>query len=375
MKKTILFLLLLLPFQVKADNLAPSATSSILIESTTGKVLYENNADEKLPPASMTKIMTLLLTMEALESGKLKLDEEIFISPFASSMGGSQVFLEPNTYMKAEELIKSIAIASANDSAVALAEKISGTLEAFINLMNKRAKEIGCTNTNFVNVHGLDDDNHYSSARDMSLMAMELLKHEGILKYTSIYEEYLKKPDGSSTWMVNTNKLIRYYNGLDGLKTGYTSKAGYCLTATAKKSNMRLISVIMKEPTSQIRNSETIELLNYGFSNYKLKTIIEKKQPLGKVEVLYGKKESLKIELAKDATSLESIDDEKKYTYNINVDKIKAPVKKGDIIGNLEVIENGVVTNNIDIISSETILKANIGNLFIRNLRNIFIGH
>lgn len=375
MKKIFLLLMLICPIFVKADNLAPSAGAAILIEASTNKVLYENNANEKMAPASMTKIMTLLLIMEALDEGKITLDSDILISANAASMGGSQVFLEPNTQMKAKELIKSIAIASANDSSVAMAEAISGTVDAFVIKMNEKCKEIGCKNTSFANVHGLDDPNHYSCASDMALIASHLLKHEEILEYSSIYEEYLNKPDGTSTWMVNTNKLIRYYNGLDGLKTGYTSNAGYCLTATAKRNDMRLISVLMKEPTSQIRNSETIDLLNYGFANYKIKTIVNKDKDLGSIEVLNGKKETVNIRLINDATNLEQIDDNKKYTYNIKVDKVKAPVKVGDVIGYLEIIEKGVVINNVDITVSENIDKANLWDLYKRNFKKILIGY
>ena len=377
MKKVLFFLvLLLIPLLVKAEEipLAQNAGSGILIEFTTGKVLYEKASNEKMAPASMTKIMTMLLIMEAVENGKISLDDMIPISAYAASMGGSQVFLQPNTEIKAEELIKSIAVASANDSAVAMAEAIAGTTDAFVNKMNEKAKALGCINTNFANVHGLDDPNHYTTAHDMALMARELLKHEDILKYSSIYEDYLKKPDGTSTWMVNTNKLIKYYNGLDGLKTGYTTNAGYCLTATAKRGGMRLISVLMKEPTSQVRNSETIDLLNYGFTNYKIKTILDTNKVLGEIEVLNGKKEKVGLKLMEDATNLESVNEEKNYTYNIKVNPIKAPVKIGQKIGYLEVISDGVVLKKIDITVKEDVKKANLWDLYKRNLNRVLVG-
>lgn len=374
MKKIILFILLLFPIFVKAEDLTPNAESGILIEYSTGKILYSKKIDEKLAPASMTKIMTLLLIMEAVEEGKINLDNNIPISTNASSMGGSQVFLEPNTEMKAEELIKSIAIASANDSAVAMAEAISGTTANFVSRMNSRAKELGCKNTNFKNVHGLDEEGHYSTAYDMSLIARELLKHEQILKYTSTYEAYLNKPNGTSTWMVNTNKLIKYYTGLDGLKTGFTKTAGYCLTSTAKRNDMRLISVVMKEPSSQVRNSETISLLNYGFSNYKIKTILKKEQKLGTIEVQNGKKEFADITILEDATNLESINDNKEYSFNIVTDKVKAPLKKGDKVGTLELTEQGTVIKRLNITVKENIPKANIWDLYKRNFKAIIIG-
>ena len=374
MKKIMLFILLLFPIFVKAEDLTPNAESGILIEYSTGKILYSKKIDEKLAPASMTKIMTLLLIMEAVEEGKINLDDNISISTNASSMGGSQVFLDPNTEMKAEELIKSIAIASANDSAVAMAEAISGTTANFVSRMNSRAKELGCKNTNFKNVHGLDEEGHYSTAYDMSLIARELLKHEQILKYTSTYEAYLNKPNGTSTWMVNTNKLIKYYTGLDGLKTGFTKTAGYCLTSTAKRNDMRLISIVMKEPSSQVRNSETISLLNYGFSNYKIKTILKKDQKLGTIEVQNGKKELADITILEDATNLESINDNKEYSFNIVTDKVKAPLKKGDKVGTLELTEQGTVIKRLNITVKENIPKANIWDLYKRNFKSIIIG-
>lgn len=374
MKKIMLFIILLFPIFVKAEDLTPNAESGILIEYSTGKILYSKKIDEKLAPASMTKIMTLLLIMEAVEEGKINLDDNISISTNASSMGGSQVFLDPNTEMKAEELIKSIAIASANDSAVAMAEAISGTTANFVSRMNSRAKELGCKNTNFKNVHGLDEEGHYSTAYDMSLIARELLKHEQILKYTSTYEAYLNKPNGTSTWMVNTNKLIKYYTGLDGLKTGFTKTAGYCLTSTAKRNNMRLISVVMKEPSSQVRNSETISLLNYGFSNYKIKTILKKDQKLGTIEVQNGKKELADITILEDATNLELINDNKEYSFNIVTDKVKAPLKKGDKVGTLELTEQGTVIKRLNITVKENIPKANIWDLYKRNFKSIIIG-
>ena len=374
MKKIMLFILLLFPIFVKAEDLTPNAESGILIEYSTGKILYSKKIDEKLAPASMTKIMTLLLIMEAVEEGKINLDDNISISTNASSMGGSQVFLDPNTEMKAEELIKSIAIASANDSAVAMAEAISGTTANFVSRMNSRAKELGCKNTNFKNVHGLDEEGHYSTAYDMSLIARELLKHEQILKYTSTYEAYLNKPNGTSTWMVNTNKLIKYYTGLDGLKTGFTKTAGYCLTSTAKRNDMRLISVVMKESSSQVRNSETISLLNYGFSNYKIKTILKKDQKLGTIEVQNGKKELADITILEDATNLELINDNKEYSFNIVTDKVKAPLKKGDKVGTLELTEQGTVIKRLNITVKENIPKANIWDLYKRNFKSIIIG-
>ncbi len=375
MKKIIILLLILIiPVTVKAEELDLTAKSSILIEASTGEILSEKNSDEKLAPASMTKIMTMLLIMESLEKNEYSLEDKVNISTNAASMGGSQVFLEAGSELKVKELLKAIAIASANDAAVAMAEYTAGSTESFVNLMNEKAASLGCTNTTFKNVHGLDTEGHLTSAKDMSIMARELLKHEEILTFSSIYEEFLNKPDGSSTWMVNTNKLIKYYNGLDGLKTGFTKNAGYCLTATAKRNNMRLISVVMNEPTTEKRSSDTIKLLNYGFANYKIKVVMPKDQDLGSIEIKNGKKETVGIKLTEDATNLESISDNKKYGFNINVDKIKAPIKVGDIIGKLEITIDGSVKKEIPITVKEDVKKANIWDLYKRNLNKILIG-
>lgn len=375
MKKIIILLLILIiPVTVKAEELDLTAKSSILIEASTGEILSEKNSDEKLAPASMTKIMTMLLIMESLEKNEYSLEDKVNISTNAASMGGSQVFLEAGSELKVKELLKAIAIASANDAAVAMAEYTAGSTESFVNLMNEKAASLGCTNTTFKNVHGLDTEGHLTTAKDMSIMARELLKHEEILTFSSIYEEFLNKPDGSSTWMVNTNKLIKYYNGLDGLKTGFTKNAGYCLTATAKRNNMRLISVVMNEPTTEKRSSDTIKLLNYGFTNYKIKVVMPKDQDLGSIEIKNGKKETVGIKLTEDATNLESISDNKKYGFNINVDKIKAPIKVGDIIGKLEITIDGSVKKEIPITVKEDVKKANIWDLYKRNLNKILIG-
>lgn len=375
MKKIIILLLILIiPVTVKAEELDLTAKSSILIEASTGEILSEKNSDEKLAPASMTKIMTMLLIMESLEKNEYSLEDKVNISTNAASMGGSQVFLEAGSELKVKELLKAIAIASANDAAVAMAEYTAGSTESFVNLMNEKAASLGCTNTTFKNVHGLDTEGHLTTAKDMSIMARELLKHEEILTFSSIYEEFLNKPDGSSTWMVNTNKLIKYYNGLDGLKTGFTKNAGYCLTATAKRNNMRLISVVMNEPTTEKRSNDTIKLLNYGFANYKIKVVMPKDQDLGSIEIKNGKKETVGIKLTEDATNLESISDNKKYGFNINVDKIKAPIKVGDIIGKLEITIDGSVKKEIPVTVKEDVKKANIWDLYKRNLNKILIG-
>lgn len=375
MKKIVFILISLFSFifikNVSAVEMEISAKSAILVDFNTGKVLYSKNENEPLAMASMTKVMSMLLIMEKIDDGSLKYDDIVEISTESSSMGGSQIFLNPGDKYKVVDLLKGVAMASANDAVVALAEKTYGSKEHFIEAMNKKAESLGLKNTHFVNVHGLDEEGHYSSAYDMSVMARELLKHEKILDFTRVYEEYLTKPDGSQIWLVNTNKLVRFYDGVDGLKTGFTQKAGYCLTATGKKNNLRLISVVMGEESIEKRSSDTVKLLNYGFNTFKVNLIKNKSEILGKVNVQKGKKENVDVVLVNDLIELLNASDKpSNYKFKILVDKITAPVKKGDVIGKVKVLnDNGVLISQVDITVNENVLKANLWDLFKRNLK------
>ena len=375
MKKIIFILISLFSFifikNVNAVEMEISAKSAILVDFNTGKVLYSKNENEPLAMASMTKVMSMLLIMEKIDDGSLKYDDIVEISTEASSMGGSQIFLNPGDKYKVIDLLKGVAMASANDAVVALAEKTYGSKEHFIEAMNKKAESLGLKNTHFVNVHGLDEEGHYSSAYDMSVMARELLKHEKILDFTRVYEEYLTKPDGSQIWLVNTNKLVRFYDGVDGLKTGFTQKAGYCLTATGKKNNLRLISVVMGEESIEKRSSDTVKLLNYGFNTFKVNLIKNKSEILGKVNVQKGKKENVDVVLVNDLIELLNASDKpSNYKFKILVDKITAPVKKGDVIGKVKVLDDkGILISQVDITVNENVLKANLWDLFKRNLK------
>lgn len=375
MKKIVFILISLFSFifikNVSAVEMEISAKSAILVDFNTGKVLYSKNENEPLAMASMTKVMSMLLIMEKIDDGSLKYDDIVEISTEASSMGGSQIFLNPGDKYKVIDLLKGIAMASANDAVVALAEKTYGSKEHFIEAMNKKAESLGLKNTHFVNVHGLDEEGHYSSAYDMSVMARELLKHEKILDFTRVYEEYLTKPDGSQIWLVNTNKLVRFYDGVDGLKTGFTQKAGYCLTATGKKNNLRLISVVMGEESIEKRSSDTVKLLNYGFNTFKVNLIKNKSEILGKVNVQKGKKENVDVVLVNDLIELLNASDKpSNYKFKILVDKITAPVKKGDVIGKVKVLnDNDILISEVDITVNENVLKANLWDLFKRNLK------
>lgn len=376
--KKIYFLLVLLvcPFSVLALDLASNAKSAIIMEPTTGKVIFEKNSNERLEPASMTKIMTLLLTFEAIDNGKISLDDMVTISKRAADMGGSQMFLEAGSNIRLEEIIKGVSIASANDGAIALAEYIGGSVENFVDMMNKKAEDLGLSNTHFINPHGLHTDNHYSSAYDMAIMASNLINHEKILNYTSIYEDYFNKPDGSRTWLVNTNKLVRFFKGVDGLKTGYTKEAGYCLTATAKKNNVRYITVVMGEPSSDIRSSETTNMLNYAFNSFKLNTILDKNQELGNIYIDKSKQKTAKIVVKIPVTELISKEKEApSYTYNLKVGKLTAPLKAGTKVGTVEILDNeGLIVREEDVTISYDIEKSNLWTTFLENFLTIIKG-
>ncbi len=376
--KKIYFLLVLLvcPFSVLALDLASNAKSAIIMEPTTGKVIFEKNSNERLEPASMTKIMTLLLTFEAIDNGKISLDDMVTISKRAADMGGSQMFLEAGSNIRLEEIIKGVSIASANDGAIALAEYIGGSVENFVDMMNKKAEDLGLSNTHFINPHGLHADNHYSSAYDMAIMASNLINHEKILNYTSIYEDYFNKPDGSRTWLVNTNKLVRFFKGVDGLKTGYTKEAGYCLTATAKKNNVRYITVVMGEPSSDIRSSETTNMLNYAFNSFKLNTILDKNQELGNIYIDKSKQKTAKIVVRNPVTELISKEKEApNYTYNLKVGKLTAPLRAGTKVGTVEILDNeGLIVREEDVTISYDIEKSNLWTTFLENFLTIIRG-
>ncbi|HJJ17041.1 MAG TPA: D-alanyl-D-alanine carboxypeptidase [Bacilli bacterium] len=378
MKKKLVVLILISFFFipcVSAEDLAPNAKSAILIEESTGKILYEKNSDEKRAPASMTKVMSMLLIMEALDNKQISLNDEVTISQNAADMGGSQLFLQPNQTAKVEDLLKGIAVASGNDAVVAMAEKIAGSEEKFVDMMNKKAKELGLKNTQFKNPHGLDEEGHYTSAHDMAIMAKELIKHKNILNYTSIYEEYLTKSDGTKLWMVNTNKLVKFYKGVDGLKTGFTQTAGYCLTATAMKNNTRLISVVMGEDTSANRSTDTVNLLNYGFNSYKVNTIIKKEKNIAKVKVNKGKEDKVYIRTKENVNELLNVNEKaKKYILVPEVKNIIAPVKVGEKVGILKIKYQNKVVKEVDLTVSKNIKKANLWDLFKRNLKMIVSG-
>ncbi len=356
--------------QVNADVSAEivSAPSAILMEASSGQVLYELNADEPLPIASVTKTMTMLLIMEALDSGKIKLTDTVQTSEYAASMGGSQIFLEPGEEMTVEDMLKAIAVASGNDAAVAMAEFISGGEPAFVEAMNKRATELGCKNTHFINCNGLDETaEHHSSARDVALISRELLKHPKILDYTTIWMDTLR---GGEFGLSNTNKLIRFYKGANGLKTGSTSIAKYCLSATAKRDNMQLIAVILAAPSSAERFASASKLLDYGFANYSVVNAAEKIGILEKQAIIGGKADFLTPVADPNTSFIVKKGNQDKVECEISINApLRAPIKKGEKIGTatLRIGEENVSV--CDILSNDDIQRIGIPTMFLEVLK------
>lgn len=345
----------------------PQAKSALLIEPTTGKVIYEKNSKEKFAPASVTKIMTMLLAMEAIDSGKIKLTDKIVCSEKVKSMGGSSMILDNGEVRTVEEILKGIAIASGNDAAVAMAEFLEGSEEAFVVKMNEKAKAIGMNDTTFRNCTGLSADGHLSTAYDIALMSMELLKHPTILKYSSIYMETISEGRQSPIELVNHNKLVRFYKGCDGLKTGFTTEAMYCISATAVRNDVRMLSVIMGAPTYKQRNADASKLMDFGFAKFESKNIIAKDGDVEQVPLskngdkffIAKAKDDVKITLEKGTEGNIS----KKVTINQNSKNIK----EGDIIGFCEVFMGDKLVKKIDLYSDREVKQSQ----FMNNLKNM----
>ncbi|MFD2133215.1 D-alanyl-D-alanine carboxypeptidase family protein [Pseudogracilibacillus auburnensis] len=355
-------------------NLTEDAKASILLERDTGDVLYEKNAHEKLPPASMTKVMTLLLIMEAIAEDKLSLDEQITISERASSMGGSQVFLAEGEQMSVDDLIKAIAIASGNDASVALAERIAGSEEAFVQLMNDKVKELTLENTNFVNSSGLPAENHYTTAYDMAMIAKELLKYEKVINYTSIYEDYLRKGEENEFWLVNTNKLVRFYPYVDGLKTGYTSEAKFCLTATAKKDDMRVVSVVMGADSAKNRNAMTMNLIDYAFNHYESEKLYDPGEKVASLRHIQSEKWNYDIKTSEQISLLHKKGEKEAGEVETAVkikEDIQLPIHKGEQVGTMTVKKGDNLQIESPLIVEENVEIASYFTLFKRSLQNI----
>lgn len=350
------------------DILKVDAKSSVLMDFNSGEILFRQDENRKGAIASMCKIMTLLLAFEEIDGGKMSLDDEIQISNNAASMGGSQAFLNAHDSYKVSDLIKSIIVGSANDSAVAIAEKIAGSEENFVNLMNKKAKELGMKNTKFVNPTGLPKPDQYSTALDVALMTRELLTHKDYYKFSKIWLDEIVHKDGRKTTLSNTNKLIRFFNGCDGGKTGFTNEAGHCLSCTASRSGMRLVSVIIGSSSSKQRFKDTSTLLNYGFNNYENKCIVDEEKCLeNKAKISGGKSSELLVKPKTSYYVLSKKNEDKTGDFLLTVKleaKLKAPIKEGDKVGTMYVTKDGVVVKEIDVVANENIEKISMFDSF-----------
>jgi serine-type D-Ala-D-Ala carboxypeptidase (penicillin-binding protein 5/6) len=354
-------------------NLAPDAKSAIMIERDTGTILFDKNAHEPLPPASMTKLMTLLLIMEAIDQGDLKKDEMIRVSERAASMGGSQIFLEAGEEMSVDDLLKGIAVASGNDASVAVAERLAGSEEAFVKKMNKKVKELGLKNTKFQNTTGLPSDDHYSTSYDMAMIAKELLKYEDITNYTSIYEDYLRKGKENEFWLVNTNKLVKFYPGVDGLKTGYTNEAKYCLTATAEKNDMRVITVVMGANTTKERNATISSMLDYAFNQYETQKLFEKDQVVSNLKLIKAEEDDVEIIVPESVSTLHKKGESKEeVTTEIKLKEVfSLPINRGDEVGTLTVKNGNDIISEIPLTVNTDVTKASYFTLLKRTLQEM----
>ena len=367
-----LLLTLSLAMPAAAEKLAVDAQACLLMEKTTGQVLYAVNEHEQLEPASVTKVMTLLLVMEAIDGGSLSYDDVVTASAYACSMGGSQIWLEENEQMTVEDLLKAVCVASANDASVALAEHVAGSAEAFVERMNQRAAELGMADTHFVNPTGLPAEGHVTSAYDIALMSRELiLHHPDIRRFTTIWMDSLR--DGEFG-LNNTNKLIRYYEGATGLKTGSTDNALYCLSATAERDGMELIAVILKSPTSTQRFESAKVLLNYGFAAYGL-THVEPEEPLAPIPVELGTAAAVKPEIAGDQDLLLTRDKLGTLTVETELEPfLSAPVEKGQRVGTLTVRAGDEVLAELPLAAAEAVERLSYGQILLRCLRMAFFG-
>ncbi len=338
------------------------AKSAILMEVNTGKILYEHNIDEQLPPASITKIMSLLLIMEAIDAKKMTLEDVTTASEHACSMGGSQIWLEPGEAMTVDDLLKAAVIASANDATVALGEHIAGSEEGFVAMMNARANELGMSSTNFVNATGLDAEGHVSTAHDIAIMSAVLIKHDLIKNYSTVWMDSLR--EGKSE-LVNTNKLVRFYEGTTGLKTGTTSNAGYCLSATAERNGLELVAVVMAGDTSGERFNSAKKLLDYGFSNYEYVSIKPKVDKTN-INISNGVQKNLKIATTDSFGSLLKKGTSSAVTQQINLkENITAPIKKNDVVGTIDFFLNEQQIGQVDIIADESVNKMSFLTAFL----------
>lgn len=349
---------------VSADNteIKTTAKSVILMDAMSGQVLYEKEADAQLPIASVTKVMTMLLCMEAITSGKITMDDMVTASEHACSMGGSQVYLEPGEQMSVHDMLKAIAVASGNDASVAMAEHIMGSEQGFVNAMNDKAKQLGMKNTNFINCNGLDTDGHYSSARDVAIMSKELIKHAEILPFLKIWMDTLRNGEFQ---LSNTNKLIRFYPDAIGIKTGSTGKAKYCISGAATRDNLTLIAVVLGAETTADRFETAKALLNYGFANYSNSMPVKKGEEIANLQVLKGTEDNVKVITGNGFSKLVPKGTEIKYERKVNLpEKVNAPINKGDKAGEIVLMQNGQEVGTVPLFYANTVPKLTFGKVY-----------
>ncbi|GFZ30446.1 D-alanyl-D-alanine carboxypeptidase [Clostridium zeae] len=372
---SLIFLLGLFSFPVLADEqIKVEAKSAILMEAVSGKILFEQNSHEKFAPASVTKVMTMLLAMEAVDSGKIKLNDKITASENAKKMGGSTMLLDTGEIRTVEEILKGIAIASGNDAAVAMAEYLAGTEDSFVGLMNEKAQALGMKDTTFKNCTGLPADGHMSTAYDISLMSRELLKHPQILKYTGTYMDNISEGRKSPIELVNHNKLVRFFKGCDGLKTGFTNDAKYCISATATRDGVRMLSVIMGAPTFKIRNRDASMLLNFGFSKFESKKLFVKDQDVEKISMSKDGEKFFMAKAKTDAVVTIEKGSADKITKKLSLKTDKIKFKKGETVGKCDFFLGEELIGSVELYSDRDIKKANFLENIKYNFQNLFKG-
>lgn len=385
MKKFFLVLLVVIsfsfPFSVLAEEaveteLIPGAVSGVLMEANTGKIVFQKEADKEVAVASMTKMVAQILILDAIRNGDISWEQMVTVSQNAADMGGSQIYLSVGEKISIRDLFKGISMASANDATVQMAEVIAGSEDSFVKLMNEKVKEMGLKHTVFKNCTGLDEDGHYSSAYDMAMIARELVtNYPEILEFSSVYEDYLREDTENKFWLVNTNKLVRFYEGADGLKTGHTDAAKYCLAATAKKDDLRFIAVVLGEENSNVRNQEVMNLLDYGFSHYQIHMLKKQGDVVKDISLNKASKDKLSLTPVHDVGVLEEKGNQKhKYQLQLKINDTSLPIKKGDVVGKAIVKENGVKITSVPLTSSDDVSKLSFWQLLGNAIKELVSG-
>lgn len=385
MKKFFLVLLVVIsfsfPFSVLAEEaveteLIPGAVSGVLMEANTGKIVFQKEADKEVAVASMTKMVAQILILDAIRNGDISWEQMVTVSQSAADMGGSQIYLSVGEKISIRDLFKGISMASANDATVQMAEVIAGSEDSFVKLMNEKVKEMGLKHTVFKNCTGLDEDGHYSSAYDMAMIARELVtNYPEILEFSSVYEDYLREDTENKFWLVNTNKLVRFYEGADGLKTGHTDAAKYCLAATAKKDDLRFIAVVLGEENSNVRNQEVMNLLDYGFSHYQIHMLKKQGDVVKNISLNKASKDKLSLTPVHDVGVLEEKENQKhKYQLQLKINDASLPIKKGDVVGKAIVKENGVKITSVPLTSLDDVSKLSFWQLLGNAIKELVSG-